>query len=295
MEETGLYSVAVAKVLYGLKANFVVENALRIKRSSGIIRGKTDREDAIMIATYASKHYQELKLWRPKRGVLEELKYLMTLRNRLLATGIALSNPMKEQDVYVAPGVLRTLKGLCHQTMDALEADKAEVESAINRLVAGDARIKRLFEVVTSVGNIGRITAIYIILSTNEFLDISCPKKFACYCGVAPFKRESGTMRKRPRVSRVGNRNMKALLHMCAMGAVLRNPELRRFFERKTKVDGKPKMAVINAVRYKLILRVFACVRQDRLYVEEYNRPASIPDEPVRLVGDNLKSLEIRT
>jgi hypothetical protein len=79
------------------------------------------------------------------------------------------------------------------------------------------------------------------------------------------------------------------------MGAVLRNPELRRFFERKTKVDGKPKMAVINAVRYKLILRVFACVRQDRLYVEEYNRPASIPDEPVRLVGDNLKSLEIRT
>ncbi|WP_407667052.1 transposase [Mucilaginibacter sabulilitoris] len=40
---------------------------------------------------------------------------------------------------------------------------------------------------------VGTICASHIILSRNEFLDITNPKKFACYAGVAPFKHESGS------------------------------------------------------------------------------------------------------
>jgi hypothetical protein len=42
--------------------------------------------------------------------------------------------------------------------------------------------------------------------------------------------------------------------------------QLKQYYERKTAVEGKPKRVVINALRAKLILRVYACVRQNRLY-----------------------------
>jgi hypothetical protein len=34
-------------------------------------------------------------------------------------------------------------------------------------------------------------------------------------------------------------------------------------------------MGVINAIRYKLILRAFACVAQDRIFTKDYQRPGN--------------------
>ena len=35
---------------------------------------------------------------------------------------------------------------------------------------------------------------------------------------------------------------------------------------------GKPKMVVINAVRNKLVLRIWACIREDRMYEKTYTK-----------------------
>ncbi len=50
---------------------------------------------------------------------------------------------------------------------------------------------------------------------------------------------------------------LKKLLHLCAMSAIQNDKEMKAYFERKT-AEGKNKMSVINAVRNKLIHRVFA-------------------------------------
>jgi transposase len=272
MEQTGVYTLKLAKILHKLKASFAIENALRIKRSSGFVRGKGDREDSILIAQYASKHYKQIKLWQPMRPVLAELKLLMALRSRLVTTSVALKNPIKEQEHFVNPDMHRKLKLLCCNSALAIDIDKLAVDAFIDRLINSDDRIARLFQIITSIRSIGKVTAIHIILSTNEFLDINCPKKFACYSGVAPFPKESGGIKKKTRISQLGNRNMKTLLHMCAIGATLHNPELKQYYERKTQVEGKAKMAVLNALRYKLILRIFSCVQQDRLFTNNYTR-----------------------
>ena len=57
----------------------------------------------------------------------------------------------------------------------------------------------------------------------------------------------------------------KSILHMAALVAIQSNKEITEFYERKIK-QGKAKMNVINAVRNKLIHRVFACVRDNRKY-----------------------------
>ena len=62
---------------------------------------------------------------------------------------------------------------------------------------------------------------------------------------------------------------MKALLHLAAMSAIQCNAEIKAFYTRKVG-EGKNKMSVINAVRNKLIARVFACVKNNRSYQENY-------------------------
>jgi transposase len=278
MEQTGVYGAVLTKALNSLKANFAVENALRIRRSAGLLRGKDDQTDAARIATYARNYNIDIRLWEPRRPILEELKYLSTLKTRLQGISSRLNHPVNEQELFLPKGLQHKLNGLCQTTIDAARADLHFIELAIDHLIDNDPELNRLVRIITSVKSIGKITAIEIILATNEFRTINCPKKFACYAGIAPFKQESGIVKKKHKISPIANRKMKTLLHLCAMGAVYRQPELKAYFERKTKVEGKPKMAVINAVRYKLILRVFACVRQDRLYTIDYIRPQGIPE-----------------
>lgn len=49
------------------------------------------------------------------------------------------------------------------------------------------------------------------------------------------------------------------------MSSVAHSKEMRAYYLRKV-ADGKNKMSVINAVRNKLVLRMFAVIRHNRIY-----------------------------
>ena len=68
---------------------------------------------------------------------------------------------------------------------------------------------------------------------------------------------------------------LKKLLHLCALSAIQNDAEMKAYFERKV-AEGKSKMSVINAVRNKLIHRVFAVIRDERSYEENYIRKLSL-------------------
>jgi transposase len=273
MEHTGLYSTHLIKSLSKLKLDFVVENPLRLKKSLGIIRGKSDKIDALRIAQYAYQHQHDLHFHQELRPVLQQLAVLLMLRNKLTIVGLSLKMPLNEIRNILPAGVVKNSDLLTAGTFKAIKADLAGVEHAIDHLVTTDPEIKRLMSIILSVPQIGRVTAIHILLSTNEFKNINCPKKFASYSGVAPFPNESGTISRRSRVSPLANKRMKALLHICALGAIRNVPELRNYYVRKTENEGKSKMLVINAIRFKLILRVFTCVKQNRKFIPDYLSP----------------------
>ena len=69
-----------------------------------------------------------------------------------------------------------------------MEKQIAEVEKKINALIKEDASLKHLFDLVTSVDGVGGVVFCKVVIATNEFKLFSCPKKFACYSGVAPFE-----------------------------------------------------------------------------------------------------------
>lgn len=73
-------------------------------------------------------------------------------------------------------------------------------------------------------------------------------------------------------MSHRANKKVKSLLHMGAMSAVQHCEQLRAYYERKV-AEGKNKMLVLNNVRNKIVLRIFACVREDRYYNENFSFP----------------------
>ena len=112
--------------------------------------------------------------------------------------------------------------------------------------------------------------AIEVIITTNEFKNFETAKQFACYSGVVSLEYSSGTsVRGKTRVSRMAKISVKTVLHMAALSAVSMKGELQDYFIRKVS-EGKNKMSVINAIRNKLILRIFACIKNNRPYEKIY-------------------------
>jgi transposase len=94
-------------------------------------------------------------------------------------------------------------------------------------------------------------------------------QKAACYCGVAHFPYQSGiSIKGKTKLSHMANKKLKTNLHPAALSAVKCDPEIKTYYERKV-LEGKPKMSVINAVRFKLLARVVAVVNNDKEYVKK--------------------------
>lgn len=270
MEHTGIYNNHLLVCLHKKKANICLEAATHIKKSLGNIRGKNDKIDAIRIAEYAYKNREELRLWSPKRDVVQQLAHLATTRTRLIKTQKMLKTPLNEYVGFVKNRVAKQNMAVCEKTLNAIESDLKKVDKAIAEIVEADPELKRLFSLITSVCGVGKVVATQMMITTNEFKDIANPKQFACLSGVVPFTDESGKLKGKGRVSHMANKKMKTLLHLAALVAIQHSPELKLYYQRMVNEEKKNKMSVINAVRNKLILRVFACVNQNRKYEKNY-------------------------
>lgn len=266
LEHTGVYGLPLLHLLDQMKVRICVEPALQIKQSQGMTRGKNDQLDARRIAQYAFKNRLELRIWKPQRTVLQKLQALLSLRDRLIKVKVQLEVPIEEITGYLDEDIAKSVASANKAAIKGIEKDLKSVEKEIDQLVNKDDTLNTLFKRATSVPGIGKITGLYMIVASGEFERIKEAKQFACYAGVAPFEHQSGTsIRGRSRVSKMANMTMKKLLHLAAMSAVQWCDELRSYYLRKV-AEGKNKMAVINAVRNKLITRVYSCIKHKKLY-----------------------------
>jgi transposase len=272
MEHTGIYNSHLLACLHKKAANIWLESAIQIKRSSGSLRGKNDKIDAIRIADYAYTKRDKARLWIPKRDVIQQLGHLAATRSRLIEAKKMLKVPLGEHDVFSTKKIAKQSVSACNHTLKAIDADLEKADKAIDVLIAKDPELKRLFGLVTSVSGIGKVTATQILITTNEFKDINNAKQYACYAGVVPFIKESGIFKGKGRVSHMANKKVKTLLHMSAIVAIQYNQDLKCYYDRKVNEQKKNKMSVINAVRNKLILRIFACVNHNSPYQNNYQK-----------------------
>lgn len=269
MEATGIYCNALLNFFKDTAAKIWVENAVQIKRSSGITRGKQDKVDAQRIAMYAYRNADTAKLWKPVREELDQIRNLTSLRERMVQTQKKLQSPINELEAVGEIKKARLLEKSIRKSLKAIDADIKNIEQQITDLMKQDQSLNHLFKLVSSVIGIGFVTATNLIIHTNEFKIMNDSRKLACYCGVAPFPHQSGTsIRGKTRVSHMANKKLKTNLHMAALTAVKFDIELKTYYERKV-AKGKHKMSVVNAVKSKLLARVVAVVNNNQEYVRK--------------------------
>jgi len=272
MEYTGLYNTGLVNYLVKNKALLWVEMPLRIKKAGGFERGSDDRTAAVKIALYSLRYQDQMRLWQPIDSNIEKIKNLIAQRDRIVGVINQLKVPVDELKECGCLTEAKEIEKLQLPALKGLQKTKLSVEAQIKKTVESDEQINRKVLQIQSIKGIGPVTAVALLAYTKAFTSFHNAKELACYCGVVPFKKESGTsVRYKPSVSPFANKKLKKLLHLCALSAIKNDAELKAYFERKV-TEGKNKMCVINAVRNKLIHRVFAVVRDERIFEENYVR-----------------------
>ena len=185
-EHTGVYSQNILALATENDFSLWLESSLRIKRSLGLQRGKSDKIDAMRISEYAFRYSDQATLWQPERQKISKLRQLVSLRKRLLNAKNTLRVPLDEVADFQDKKLQKEMEKLNRKPIEALEKQIADVEKKIKVLIKEDDSLKHLFEIVTSVDGVGEVVFCEMVIATNEFKLFSCPRKFACYSGIAP-------------------------------------------------------------------------------------------------------------
>lgn len=272
LEHTGIYNHNPLLWITQNAYSAWLENPLAIKRSMGLQRGKNDQVDAHRIALYAFRFQSQCRLWQAPRKALQELQLLMATRKRLLQSHKQLQAPLKETQTLFTPKQQKKHASYTAATLQNIKKDLARVDKDLKELIQQDEHLAHLTQLIASVQGIGLTTAITLLITTNEFKTLQKAPQLACYAGVVPFAYQSGTsVRGQYKVSHLANKSLKTLLHMAALSAIQHSIDLAAYYQRKVAA-GKAKMLVINAVRNKLLQRICAVVRDNRLYEKTYTR-----------------------
>jgi len=271
-EFTGLYSMTAAVAFNDRGIDLWLDNPRQIKLSSGIHREKSDKVDSEQIALYAARFMDSVKLYKPQGKVLLKVRELVRYKDRLTKIKSQLMVPAKElkrvrknweESSYVYDE--------SKEISENLDLKIKEIERKMLFLLTSDPDLKRLYKLINTVVGVGMLTAIYLLIHTWGVTSFDNPRQLACYCGIVPFSKRSGTSVKgKAQVSHIANKKLKTLLHMCALNAIKYDPLIKAYYERKTQ-EGKHKMNVLNNVKNKLTHRFFTVVSTGQEYDKYYH------------------------
>lgn len=266
MENTGRYNWNLYEVLSGFTFKVYVIAPLHLKKSLGLARGKNDQVDALRICSFIEKNQEETTLWKPAPVVIRKLKVLLTERTLRIKMRRQMVRQQQDYKLMRSLSLDKNLLKLNKKMVDRIDAQIKELEVEIEENIQHDDQLKVQAALIRSVPGVGKVVCWMMLAKTVGFSTINDPRKMACYCGVVPFDFQSGTsIWHKPRVSVFADKTMKSVLHLAAMTAIRLNNDLSVYYKRKVG-EGKNKMSVLNAVRNKIIHRIFAVIKNQNMY-----------------------------
>ncbi len=266
-EHTGLYSFPLALFLTENNYQFVLLPGLELKRSMGITRGKNDKMDAKRIARYAYEKRESLTQYEMPIEEVTQLKRLLTLRERLVKQRSGHKASLCEQKHFLIKKDNLALFETQDNMIKYLSKQIVRVEKEMTKIIMNNDSLKKMYDLIISIKGVGPQTALFLIAYTNGFTRFASWRKFASYCGIAPFPYQSGTsIRGRTKVNNLANKKIKSLLDLCAKSSIQNNMEMKKYYEKRLS-EGKTKMGTINIIRNKLLSRIFAVVKRESPYV----------------------------
>ena len=245
IESTGRYEQQLSVALVDVGHIVAIVNPRQVRdfaKAHGIL-AKTDRIDASVIAKFGEQ-VRPRAVAKTKK-LQGELDQLVTRRRQIIATRTAEKNRKKQpgNTKFVVKSLLKSIKHL--------EKELKLVDSEIARLVQSDDDWKERHEVLQSAPGMGPVTSNTLIAELPELGELN-RQKIASLVGVAPFNRDSGTMKGR-RTIFGGRKAVRTALYMATLSARRCNPVIKEFADR-LKQQGKSPQLIIMACMRKLLV-----------------------------------------
>jgi transposase len=210
---------------------------------------KTDRIDAEALAHFAEAVRPEPRA--PATPERQALDALLSRRGQLVEMRTMESNRLGTcRDPAVRGGIERHLTWL--------DSELAEAERLLDAAVKASPAWRERDELLRGIPGIGPVTSRTLLASLPE-LGATDGGRLAALVGLAPYARDSGTM-KGARHIRGGRADVRRMLYMAALSAARREGPLKQFADR-LRSRGKKAKVVLIAVARKLLTIANAVIR----------------------------------
>jgi transposase len=210
---------------------------------------KTDRIDAIILGRFAQAIRPELRPIADEQS--QELQTLLTRRRQIVEMITAEKNRLFTTDLSATR---RRIKEHIEYLQKELNINDYDLDQSIKQTPIWLEKV----DLLESAPGVGRITATTLVALLPELGTLG-RKQIASLVGVAPFNRDSGTLRGR-RTVWGGRATVRAVLYMAALTSTRWNPAIRALY-RRLKAAGKPSKVALVACMRKLLTILNAMLR----------------------------------
>ncbi len=253
VEATGGYERTLVEVLAEAELPVVVVQPINVRqfaKAQGVL-AKTDRIDSRVIAQFGAVMKPEIRPISSKK--IRHIRDLLARKRQLMeARTQELNREQKAQNV---------LQRSHNRMIKFIEKELDWVNTKLNKEVALVTEWQKTYDLLLSVPGIGPGVA-YTLLGELPELGQLTSRQVSALCGLAPYNRDSGSMRGKRRI-KGGRAPIRTMLYMAMMSAIQCNPIMKRFFNRLV-AEGKHKKVALTACMRKMMTILNAMVRDKR-------------------------------
>lgn len=264
MEATGIYYEALATFLHEHGLTVFVVNPAQIKHfaDAKLVRGKTDRADAAVIARFLHAHFADLQRWHPLPAAQ---RLLRDLTRRLTA----LQDLLHQESNRLESAGDDIVRLSIEAVMKALNEQIKAIEARIRQHIDDDPDLRREAALLHSIPAVGTKTST-LFIAEFRLARFKNAREAAAFAGLSPAQYESGSsVRGRTRISKTGASRLRAALYFPAIVAAHHNPILMAFYQRLL-ASGLAKKAAICAVMRKLIHIAFGILKSGKPFNPQF-------------------------
>lgn len=253
LEATGGYERSVTAGLAAARLPVAVVNPRQVRdfaKATGRL-AKTDRLDAQVLAHFAQA-IQPAQRPIPDEAAQEFAEQLARRRQ--------LVEMLSAEKVRLKQALGKVVRKNVKEHIAWLEKRLHASEDGLRQLIEGSPAWQAKRDLLSEVKGVGSVATMTLLALLPELGTLG-RKPIAALVGLAPFNRDSGTLRGR-RTVWGGRATVRQVLYMAALSAIRHNPVLKAFYTRLRERGKRPKVAIVAAMR-KLLTMLNAMLRDN--------------------------------
>lgn len=263
LESTGVYSLDPALALHrsaGIDVMLANPRAVRDFAKARFQRSKTDTADAIIILEFVQR--MPFVPWQPPA---QEVLDLRAIARRIAA--LTVSSTREKNRLHAARGAAELTNAIALDIQAHIQYIKTSVEEltfeAIG-IIQENPDLLAKFKHLISIKGIADASAVAILAELAVLPEDMSPREWVAHAGLDPRKYESGSSIHKPaRISKTGNRRIRAALFMPAMVAARHDPHVSAFYQKLIRRGKKPLQANVAVMR-KLLHAIHGMFHNDQ-------------------------------